>query len=464
MKLSWKLFCAMVLIASAVLAVGGYLLIDGQTRAALDRDAALLGEENDLLRYIVTRDLERWATQEEAAERVRSMELPGRKSLIFRLTDDQGQTLASAGAFPELEPFGCRLSAATRGWTVQRSGEGIWLQSACPVALPDGTGYLENCREVSAIFAERDERYRDFFALMLALIAAVGVLSLAAGRVMLRPLGRLSAATRRMASGELDVRVPEGGDDELGELSADFNVMAQRLEEQVGELRRAARRQEDFMGSFAHEIKTPLTSIIGYADLLRSRAASEETVRERAGYIFNEGRRLEAMSRKLMDLIVLDRQDFPLREVDMAAFLAQAAGGLAPALEEQGITLVLRAQPGRAAVEPDLMKTVVLNLLDNARKALERGGRVDLEGRQEGEDYVFRVCDNGPGIPPQDLRRVTEPFYMADKSRARAKGGAGLGLALCQRIVELHGGALDIESLPGVGTAVSVRLKGGSGQ
>ena len=336
----------------------------------------------------------------------------------------------------------------------------VYLHAASPLALEDGVLYLENCREISSLFQDRSEQYRSFFTLVLVLTGAVGALSLAVAAMLLRPLGRLSAATRQMAAGELDQRVTVRGDDEIAQLSADFNVMALRIRRQVRELRDAARRQEDFIGSFAHEIKTPLTSIIGYADLLRSRPATEEQVRQSAGYIFSEGRRLEALSRKLLDLVVLDRQDFPLRPMPLDVFLGRVGGAMAPALEQAGVRLTVRAGSILALMEPDLMETVCLNLLDNARKAMESGGEILLEGLLEERCPVIRVTDSGKGIPAEELSRVTEAFYMVDKSRARAQGGAGLGLALCRRIVDLHGGALELQSRPGEGTRVTVRLRG----
>ena len=134
---------------------------------------------------------------------------------------------------------------------------------------------------------------------------------------------------------------------------------------------------------------------------------------------------------------------------------------MAPALEQAGVRLTVRAQPVPALMEPDLMETVFLNLLDNARKAMEGGGDLLLEGLSEEGRPVIRVTDSGKGIPAEELERVTEAFYMVDKSRSRAQGGAGLGLALCRRIVDLHGGTLELESTPGQGTRVTVRLKGG---
>ena len=186
-------------------------------------------------------------------------------------------------------------------------------------------------------------------------------------------------------------------------------------------------------------------------------------MRECAGYIFREGKRLEALSGKLMELIVLDRQDFPLRAASMRLFLEQAGNAMRPAMEQAGLRLDIDAEEAPAIIEPDLMKSVCLNLLDNARKATPSGGSVTLTGRAGEGGYLIQVTDTGMGIPAEELGRITEPFYMVDKSRARAQGGAGLGLALCRRIVELHGGTMEFDSAPGEGATVRICLKGGGG-
>ena len=465
MKLFWKLYCSMVLITALACSIGGYVLIDTQFRASLDREVSALYEENDLLRYALAQELAfhpLYSRQELAAAAKGISISTSRGTVAFRLSGEDGETLGGSGQLAvEAAPLTASLPQGQRGWVMDALGDGrAYLHAASPLALEDGVLYLENCREISSLFQDRSEQYQSFFTLVLALTGAVGALSLAVAAMLLRPLGRLSAATRRIAEGDLDQRVAVQGDDEIAQLSADFNVMAHRIQRQVQELRDAARRQEDFIGSFAHEIKTPLTSIIGYADLLRSRPATEAQVREGAGYIFSEGRRLEALSRKLLDLVVLDRQDFPLRPVPLDTFLNRVGGAMAPALEQAGIRLTVRAQPAAALMEPDLMETVCLNLLDNARKAMESGGDLLLEGLLEEGGPLIRVTDSGKGIPAEELSRVTEAFYMVDKSRSRAQGGAGLGLALCRRIVDLHGGTLELESRSGEGTRATVRLRG----
>lgn len=471
MKLFWKLFCSMVSVTLLACAVGGFALIDGQFRASLDQEVDALYEENDMLRYALSMAAEGRAlsSREELAQLAQGMTLTTvRRTVSFRLSDETGEELAGNRSMPpdlNTMPLISALGSGQRGWRLANVAEGAYfLHGASTLTLPGGVIYLENCRDVAPLFVQRDNQYRSFTGVMLALIAGVGALSLLLARLILRPLEQLSSATRKMAGGELAQRVPVTSGDELGRLSEDFNAMAARLEEQVAQLTDAARREKDFTASFAHEIKTPLTSIIGYADLLLSRENTPEQVRDSAGYIFREGRRLEALSGKLMELIVLDRRDFPLRPTAMRAFLERTGNALRPALDGAGIRLEVDAEEAPVFLEPDLMETVCLNLLDNARKATPSGGSITLTGRAgEGGGYLIQVSDTGRGIPAEELGRITEPFYMVDKSRARAQGGAGLGLALCARIVDLHGGTLDFESVPGQGTTASIHLKGGGG-
>lgn len=469
MKLFWKLFCSIVGVTVLSLSVDGFTLIDGQFRASLDQEVQALYEENDMLRYALSRELDRRPAEgpEELARLAGGVVLTtGGRTVPFRLSGGDGAELGGNDCLPpELGPgpLISGLSEGRRGWVLRHVAErAYYLHGASALRLLDGTVYLENCRDVSHLFAQRGEQYRRFSWKLLSMAAGVAVLSLIVARAILRPLGRLSAAARGMAEGELSRRVAVTSGDELGRLSEDFNAMAERLEEQVAQLTDAAQRERDFTAAFAHEIKTPLTSIIGYADLLLSRENGPEQVRDSAGYIFREGKRLEALSGKLMELIVLDRRDFPLRPVSLRAFLERTGSAMRPALEGAGIQFTVEAEEAPVWLEPDLMETVCLNLLDNARKATPPGGRVTLTGRGTGDGgCVIRVSDTGRGIPPEELGRITEPFYMVDKSRARAQGGAGLGLALCRRVAELHGGTLGFESEPGKGTTATIRLKGG---
>lgn len=468
MRLFWKFFCSMVLITSLSCSIGGFWLIDQQFQTALNREVTAVYEENDMLRYAIGSEAGshpaiNWEELGRAAQNISIQ--TNRGAIEFRLSNSKGERLGGSENFPfENVDLLQSLEVSEQGWKlVDAPHNRVYLHAATPIASSDGGLFLENCRDVTELYQSRAEQYRSFTYLMIGMVLVLGVLIYLLTYFLLKPLKRLSAATRQMTSGtSLDVRVPVDRQDELGELSQDFNAMAEQIQCQVQELKDASQRQEDFIASFAHEIKTPLTSIIGYADLMLSRPVTPDQMQTYLGYIFSEGQRLERLSRKLLDLIVLKKQEFHLRSVRLDAFLGRVGGALSPALEKAGIGLTVRSERVIVQMEPDLLETMCLNLVDNARKALsqQERGEILLEGYQEKNGCVIRVSDNGRGIPPEELARVTEAFYMVDKSRARAQGGAGLGLALCQRIALLHGGTLQIESKVGHGTRVTVRWSG----
>ncbi len=464
MRLFWKLFCSMVTVTVLACSISGFLLIDGQFRTGLDARAEAVTLEHTLLRRTLLREL-RFSQDFDRAAAIQLAESAAvpedRDGIRFRLSDSEGQTLAGS-RLPAESGLTSSLQSDQLGWELLRKGERAYLHAASPITLDDGTIYLENWREAGDLFDARQTQYAVFSYLMLGLILAAALAALAVSAWISRPLRRLSEAARQMAGGDLSQRMEVRGDDEIGQLSRDFDQMADQLQRHMQELTDAARRQEDFLHSFAHETKTPLTSIIGYAELLLSRPARPELVQESASNIFREGRRLERLSHKLLDMVVLEREGAILRPTEMTDFLEQVSDVFRPALEHADIRLETHAEPGTADIEPDLMESVCLNLLDNARKAITGEGLIRFEGIRLDDGYCIQVTDDGRGISPEDIERITEPFYMADKSRSRAQGGAGLGLAVCQRIVALHGGTLGFKSELGRGTCVSVRLKGGA--
>ncbi len=323
--------------------------------------------------------------------------------------------------------------------------------------------YLDTAFDMTEIYTLRESQIR-IYRVLFAIVVIVGaIVSFCLSWVLTRPLGHLSRVSRRIADGNLKLRARIHTGDEMERLAVDFNSMAEHLTEQIHALEEAMERQETFMGSFAHELKTPMTSIIGYADLLRSCDMTDAQRRESAGYIFSEGKRLESLSLKLLDLLVLRRQDFQLYPVRPSALLEEIASLMQENAYRKQIILRYRAEEGTCLLEPDLVKSLLMNLIDNAIKSLdETGGTVSVHLTMQEDGCTFQIRDNGRGIPEEELRRITEAFYRVDKSRSRRQGGAGLGLALCQEIVKLHHGSLSFASTPGEGTVVTVILKGGA--
>lgn len=337
-------------------------------------------------------------------------------------------------------------------------GAGTWYETEGPGQEAGAAGhriYFLTQWDVSKTVKQQEILQQYFLRCYLAAIAVGMALLGGLSAFLTGPLKRMSRAAGRMAQGDYEERLAVRGRDEIGELAESFNRMAQAVEEKVEALSAAAREKEDFVANFAHEMKTPMTSIIGYADMLYQKELSRKEVRDASWYIWNEGMRLEALSFKLMDLTVLGRQDFPLQEMDAQELLADAAAGLEPFFAEKGVGFQLRADPAYIRVEYDLLKTLLINLLDNSVKAgctrLALLGTVEPEGR-------YRICvrDDGCGMEEEELSRITEAFYMVDKARSRKQHGAGLGLALADRIARIHGSELEFRSIKGQGTEVSL--------
>ena len=220
------------------------------------------------------------------------------------------------------------------------------------------------------------------------------------------------------------------------------------------------------MGAFVHEFKTPLTAIIGYADMLRSHKMDEEKSILSANYIYTEGKRLEAMSFRLLDIIVAKQEEANLQETSVGELFAYLQEMFAEKKEQD-----IRFAYEEAVVwmEENLIKTVLVNLIDNACKASETGGGADgagsdtagvveVSGKAADGGYRIAVKDYGIGIPEAEQNKIVKAFYMVDKSRARSKNGAGLGLALCAEILKIHHSELQIESKVGEGSCFSFLL------
>lgn len=283
----------------------------------------------------------------------------------------------------------------------------------------------------------------------LALALGAGLAAYVSLRRSLAPLQALSEGANAIAAGAYDRRAPEDRADEIGRLGRDFNRMARAVEEHIRRVEDSEEKKTLFMGSLTHELKTPLTAISGYAQTLRRARLSEEDRETALGYICQESARLDRLSKKLLRLLELDRQtELDHSPLPVEELLAGAAEACRPAAQAKGVAIELAPCDDRVEGDRDLLTDALVNLVDNALKASPAGGVVRLYTREG----AMVVEDQGEGIPEEELDRLTEPFYMVDKSRSRKSGGAGLGLALTAVILRRHGMSLRFETQTGAGT------------
>lgn len=282
---------------------------------------------------------------------------------------------------------------------------------------------------------------------------------------MLEPLEELKSGAAEIAAGEYGSRVEVRGRDEIGDVTESFNRMAGEVERHVEALRTVNEKQKQLLGSLAHEMKTPLTAMIGNADLLLTVRLREEQREQSLTYILNEARRLARLSEKMLELTGLYEnggEGAVMKEVEIDRLFGRLEASAAFRLRERNLSLEVdleRKEPEERlshVMDEDLMESLLLNLVDNACKASTEGGRILVSADRRG----IYVEDFGRGIPEGEIGRVTEAFYMVDKARGRSAGGSGLGLALCSQIAGIHGARLLIESREGEGTKVSLLWNG----
>lgn len=463
MKFSQKLLLWTTIIIALTLGFSGYYFVSYVFETSLEREVGQALDENSILRFAfetaalnvpVKYDLLQDSSVEEIAS---NLETSGQGlGRLLRISDEQKQPIYTSDGFEADEELLDQAGENQYSYRVIDSNERYYIQTESTVNALGRVLYLETLRDVSQVFEEREMGfvvYRRLMILMLAL--GIVVMYFIASRLT-KPIRILMHATKKMASGDYGYRAKQVSNDELGLLTQDFNHMSEALEQTIDQLEDEVQAREDFVGAFAHELKTPLTSIIGYADMLRSMKLDEEKSLLSANYIYTEGKRLETMSLRLLDIIVTKKEGAKILKVPVSSLFEYLRSMFIP---NESMEFYFDYTEANVLADVSLIQTVLVNLLDNACKASDTGGRIEIKGNPESEGYRFTIKDYGIGIPEEELSKITQAFYMVDKSRSRSRNGAGLGLALCTEILALHESKLEIASTQGEGTTVGFLLQ-----
>ncbi|MDP4096317.1 HAMP domain-containing histidine kinase [Paenibacillus sp. P96] len=384
----------------------------------------------------------------------------GSKGVFIEILDEHNGIVYSS--FKE-ELEGARKELQTplsgqRHYIIRDIGSKSYLFVISRLELEDDTFKLVYIRDISDVYTNKAEQYSLFIKLNI-----ITTVSLAAALYLLlwyltRSIRGLSNSVQTIARGDYTQRIEVASKDEVGSLARSFNQMAAAVEENVEELKTAAEHKQRFIEALTHELKTPLTSIIGYADFLRSTRYDEEVFFNGLHFIYVEGKRLESLSFKLMDMILLSKNELKGRNEDIQAVCGEIAESLKPRLNDCSMELVLQVEADTVLMDKDLFKVLCINLLDNAIKASPADSRIYLRGQavQADHTYVLEIEDEGIGIPEGDISKVFEPFYMVDQAETRSRHGAGLGLAICAEIIKLHKAQIEIFSVVNQGTRVKM--------
>lgn len=311
-----------------------------------------------------------------------------------------------------------------------------------PLVVNNTDLFISNVYDVSDVYVQRNKAYLFFSKLSILVIVLSAIVTKIFSSIITKPLKQLTKTSEKIANGHYEDRVEIYNKDEIGKLANSFNKMASKIEQKIADLKQVNKAKDEFVQNFTHELKTPMTSIMGYADLLRSQQTEPQVYIKAANYIYNESNRLNTLAMKLLDLMSLQNENLNINSISTNKLnLTIKNHKLAEAL---------------IIADKILIECVINNLYVNALNA--GASCIELTGKVQKNSYKITINDNGCGIKQKHIKHLTEPFYMVDKSRSHNKGGSGLGLSLCNRILKLHGSKLIIKSKIGQQTTVSFTL------
>lgn len=399
MKLSWKLFFLTYIMVMLLTGIGGFVLVESMTRSVMDEKIEAAAGAN---KYISESLILMADTSEDYPDSM--------KKWLKNLKDQNNLEYAELDTETDL---GAELDNQMQGRRfIEKDGK-RYLQLVTRIDINQVSYYVETRSDFSEYDSYRGQLVR-MYQLTVLVIAFV------------------------IASVLLVV--------------AHYHTKA--LEE-------AVKDRDTFVANFTHELKTPMTSIIGYADLLRSYDCEADERRALADVIYREARRLESLSVQLLAIMVLKNSKGNFETIDAAVFFRVMNTSLQALAKKYRVAVELDYEEASFVGDKSLLTSLICNLVDNAGKACEENGNILVTGRSKGGSYVISVKDDGRGMTEEILERITEPFYMEDKARSRKQGGAGLGLSFCRMVAELHGSQLEFQSAPGCGTTVCIRLRKG---
>ncbi|MCW5849386.1 MAG: HAMP domain-containing protein [Anaerolineae bacterium] len=304
-------------------------------------------------------------------------------------------------------------------------------------------------------------------SLLTLLLVFSALLSLGFGLALAQSISQaarqVSQAAHRVAQGDLTARATVEGHDELAQLAADFNAMADRLAQAMREREQMERSRRELIAAVSHDLRTPLASIRALVEALADGMVDDPRMAER--YLATIRGQTASLSRLIDDLFDLAQLDagalrLHLEPTSLSDLISDTLESMQAQAQTKGVHLTGEVQPAvdPVLIAPDKVQRVLYNLVQNALRHTPPDGSVYLTARVVEDAVQVDVVDTGEGIPSEDLPHVFEPFYRAEKSRSRDHGGAGLGLAIARGIVEAHGGRLWVASQPGTGASFSFTL------
>jgi len=464
MKFSLKLLLWTMIVMAIALGFSGFYFINYVFETSLEREAGQALDENSILSFafetaVLNVPAKYDVLQDSTVEQIAyNLENSGQNtSRMLRLSNEEKKTLYVSDGFDTDDGLLLETVQGTKTYrTIAMNGH-YYIQTGSTVNAFDRVLYLETLRDVSVVFNERELGFRVYRQVTVLMLLFGTIIMHLIASWLTKPIRLLTRATKRMAAGDYDYRAKLVSDDELGQLTRDFNKMAEALEENMNELEAEIQAREDFVGAFAHELKTPLQSILGSAELLKSGMVKQDDIPHFSGLIHTEAARLVTLVEDIIHLSQLDEgMVLPQESVGLFEVAKNVTDTLSDTAAQKCVNVLVSGENICINGVRSFLYEMIFNLCDNAIKYNVEGGTVKIVVSNNVKGASITVKDTGIGIPPEYQSMVFERFFRVDKSRSKASGGTGLGLSIVKHGAQYHGAKISLRSQPKKGTEISI--------
>lgn len=455
MKLSYNFFCIAYIIVLLATGVGGILVINNVNNTLWNTQVERV---KATVNYVADSFL--------AFADVSYSEIPGthKNNIVRQIKDSLDNSVVeieihtsqnATSEYTEIDDNKCVSQFI-------KKDDLILMESVCKIGTEADVYYFVVYSDFTEIQKQCGLFWNSYGIVVFIISVISGLLILASAKKITKPLSLLTKVSDEVALGNYGKKVDvKSSDYEITALSESFNSMSLAIEQNIKEIREESEKRNIFVADFTHEMKTPMTAIIGYAQMLRSYDLNTTEKDQAAEAIYNEAKRLEKLSLQLLDLYVFQNEQIEMEKLNLLTIGEQLKATLKHLSEKYDVLFSIDFDDETIYANGVLLLSLLYNLVDNAFKASEPQTTVKIYSKSSNDIVRVFVEDKGRGIAKENIKLLTEPFYREDKSRSRKFGGAGLGLSLCKEIATLHGTELSFESEKGNGTTVSFTLKKG---
>lgn len=465
MKFWIKLMLSIVIIISVILSFSRYITVRQNFINSLDKEIKQNANKHKLSRYYLNSNIiakiqqgEEF-TEEHMYEYIKSLYeyMEDDIESVEIYTEDNVKIISTFGKSYKLkiDNIDDLLDKEVDKYIIREIENENYMIFSSYYTVSNFSIYIVNIYDITSIYNERSRQLKDIMYTDFIVLAISSIVIAVFAKFLTKPIEELNNVTKKISSGDFKERVNVKANDEIGEFANSFNKMAEEIENKINSLNLSIKQKDDFISGFSHEIKTPMTAIIGYSDLLRLKNYDDEVRIPALNYIYSESKRLEELSYKLLSLMEISEDKIEFKVINIKDFIEK----ICRKIILDNIELKLDLEEAKVKIDENLLEVVMRNLIQNAKKADPKDNCIYVIGKNIENRYIVSVIDNGIGIPKEHIERVTEDFYMVDKSRSRKNGGTGIGLSLCKKILELHNSKINIESEENLGTRVFFELE-----